>query len=128
MYAEVELTKEIELFITETQSYNESWSEIKELIFTTAMKKKNYSVADILTMTLQFQNIKRNTYYKVLHKQKLNYIEGMLIERLIAKYNGHKLMSIDEHLKQIEQVCIDITNENKLLKLLKSIIKLIKKI
>lgn len=117
MYAELELTKDIENFIKNTETYNESFDEIKELLFTSKMKKNTYSITDILNITMQYQNIKRNTYYKVLHEEKLNFIEGMLIERLITKYNGLELVSVEKHLKMIEENCIIVPDKNKISKL-----------
>lgn len=123
MYAELELTEEIKEFINETKSYNETFEEIQELMFTSVMLSKEYSITEMLKATMQFQNIKRNAYYKVLHSQKMNYIEGMLIERLIAKYNGLELISVDEHLKLIQENCIDVPLESTISKTLGFIFK-----
>ena len=48
------------------------------------------------------------TYHKVKSNQKLNIIEGMLIERLLTKYNGLSLMSVEEHLNFIYKNCEDV--------------------
>lgn len=123
MYAEIELTEDIKNFLKETESYNETFDEIKELLFTNEMLSEHYSITEILKATMQFQEIKRNAYHKALHNQKLNYIEGMLIERLLTKYNGLELVSVNEHLKIIQESCIDISDDSKISKLLAFISK-----
>lgn len=115
MFAILELTDENIRILKETRTCNECFDEIKELIFTTKMMDKEYSLLDQLRVKFQFQEIKRNAYFKALNKQKLNIIEGMLIERIIAKYNGYELISIEEHLKLIDQCCEDITEDKNIL-------------
>ncbi len=114
MFAKVELTDEIIKFIKNSETHNESFNEIKELIFTSDMLNLKYSVIEQMKIKIQFQEMKNNTFYKILHNKELNYIEGMLFERLVTKYNGLELMSIEEHLKLIKECCEDIPPKKKL--------------
>ena len=120
MFALLELTEENMKILKETKTHNENFEEIKELIFTTKMLKKEYSLVDQINIKFQFQELKKNAYYKALNKQKLNIIEGLLIERIIAKYNEYELISIEEHLKLIDQCCEDITEKRNLLRFFES--------
>lgn len=115
MFAILELTEENVKILKEIKTHNEDFEEMKELIFTTKMLNQEYSLVDQINIKFQFQELKENAYYKALNKQKLNIIEGMLIERIIAKYNGYELISIEEHLKLIDQCCEDIPEKRNLL-------------
>lgn len=117
MFARVELTKELADFIKESKKHSESFEEIKELIFTTEMIKKNYSFVDQINIILQFQKMKNNTFYKTLNNKELNYIEGMLLERLIAKHNGLELPSFENHLEQVKECCEEIPPKSSLAKI-----------
>lgn len=108
MFAKVELTKELANFINESKKHTESFEEIKELIFTTEMIKKDYSFVEQINIVLQFQEIKNNTFYKALNNKELNYIEGMLLVRIIDKHNGLELPSFENHLEQVKECCKEI--------------------
>lgn len=128
MFAKVELTDEIIKFIKEAETYNESFEEIKELIFTSDMLKREYSFYDQINIILQFQKIKNNTFYKTLNNKELNYIEGMLLERLITKYNGLKIMPFEQHLKLIENCCEYMPEKKKFFKIFDFILERIRQI
>lgn len=117
MFAKVELTKELNDFINQCKNHNESFEEIKELIFTSEMLKRNYSFVDQLNIKMQFQGMKNNTFFKVLNNKKLNYIEGMLLERLIDKHDNIELKSLEEHLKEIEMCCKYVPAKSKTAKM-----------
>lgn len=117
MFAKVELTKELNDFINQCKNHNESFEEIKELIFTSEMLKRNYSFVDQLNIKMQFQEMKNNTFFKVLNNKELNYIEGMLLERLIDKHDNIELKSLEEHLKEIEMCCEYVPAKSKATKM-----------
>ena len=117
MFAKVELTKELNDFINQCKNHNESFEEIKELIFTFEMLKRNYSFVDQLNIKMQFQGMKNNTFFKVLNNKELNYIEGMLLERLIDKHDNIELKSLEEHLKEIEMCCEYVPAKSKATKM-----------
>lgn len=117
MFAKVELTKELNDFINQCKNHNESFEEIKELIFTSEMLKRNYSFVDQLNIKMQFQEMKNNTFFKVLNNKELNYIEGMLLERLIDKHDNIELKSLEEHLKEIEMCCEYVPAKSKAAKM-----------
>lgn len=117
MFAKVELTKELNDFINQCKNHNESFEEIKELIFTSEMLKRNYSFVDQLNIKMQFQGMKNNTFFKVLNNKELNYIEGMLLERLIDKHDNIELKSLEEHLKEIEMCCEYVPAKSKATKM-----------
>ena len=117
MFAKVELTKELNDFINKCKNHNESFEEIKELIFTSEMLKRNYSFVDQLNIKMQFQGMKNNTFFKVLNNKELNYIEGMLLERLIDKHDNIELKSLEEHLKEIEMCCEYVPAKSKATKM-----------
>ena len=117
MFAKVELTKELNDFINQCKNHNERFEEIKELIFTSEMLKRNYSFVDQLNIKMQFQGMKNNTFFKVLNNKELNYIEGMLLERLIDKHDNIELKSLKEHLKEIEICCEYVPAKSKATKM-----------
>ncbi len=105
MWATVELTDDILQFINDTKDYNETYDEIKKLVFTQKRLDKECSMTEMFNLTLQFKEIKNSAIKKVLNKQKLNFPEGFLIERLLSKYSNEKLLTVEEHFKQINLNC-----------------------
>lgn len=105
MYAEVELNDEILSFINKFQEHTESFEEIRELVFTKERMNNSCGVPEIFNLTLQFQEIKKSAINKVLKQQKLNFPEGFVFERLIAKYSNDNPLSVEEHIKQIRLNC-----------------------
>ena len=45
-------------------------------------------MSEMLMLSIQFQEIKNSAFNKILNKKKLNFPEGFVIERLLAKYNN----------------------------------------
>ena len=105
MWATVELTDDILQFINDTKDYNETYDEIKELVFTQKRLNKECSMAEMFNLALQFKEIKNTAIKKILNKQELNFPEGFLIERLLSKYSNEKLLTVEEHFKQINLNC-----------------------
>lgn len=105
MWATVELTDDVLQFINDTKDYNETYDEIKELVFTQKRLNKECSMAEMFNLALQFKEIKNSAIKKVLNKQELNFPEGFLIERLLSKYSNEKLLTVEEHFKQINLNC-----------------------
>ena len=105
MWATVELTDDVLQFINDTKDYNESYDEIKELVFTQKRLNKECSMAEMFNLALQFKEIKNSAIKKVLNKQELNFPEGFLFERLLSKYSNEKLLTVEEHFKQINLNC-----------------------
>ncbi len=105
MYAEVELSEDILNLIDKFQNHNETFEEIKELVFTKERSDKIYNVTEIFNLTIQFQEIKRNAINKALKKEKLNFSEGIVFERLLSKYSNEDFLPVEEHIKQIKLNC-----------------------
>lgn len=105
MYAKIELDDEFLKFINEIQNHIETFDEIKELVFTKKRLSKQCNAIEMVNLSLQFQEIKRSAIKKVLNNEILNFPEGFLIERLIAKYNNDKYISVEEHFEQISKNC-----------------------
>ena len=105
MWATVELTDDILQFINDTKDYTETYDEIKELVFTQKRLNKECSMAEMFNLALQFKEIKNSAIKKVLNKQELNFPEGFLFERLLSKYSNEKLLTVEEHFKQINLNC-----------------------
>ena len=105
MWAEVELNDEILQFINKAKEHNETFDEIIELVFTQERIKNKTSAPEMLLLSLQFQEIKRNAFDKILNKKRLNFREGFVIERLIAKYTNQEYVPVEEHIKQIKLNC-----------------------
>ena len=105
MWAEVELNEEILQFINKSREHNETFDEIIELVFTQKRINKKTSAPEMLLLSLQFQEIKRNALDKVLNKKRLNFPEGFVIERLMAKYMNQEYVPVEEHIKQIRLNC-----------------------
>lgn len=105
MFATVELNEEILTFIKYSQEHKESFDEIKELVFTQKRLKDNYNITEMFNLSLQFQDIKKSAIKKVLNQEKLNFPEGFVMERLIAKYFNENTPSVEEHIKQIKLNC-----------------------
>ena len=105
MYAELEVDDEVLKFINEIQDHVESFEEIQELVFTKKRLSKQCNAIEMMNLTLQFQKIKHSAINKILNHEKLNFPEGFLIERLIAKYNNDEYISVEEHFKNIESNC-----------------------
>ena len=105
MWAEVELNDEILKFIDKSKEHTETFEEIKELVFTRERLEKNNSVTDMLLLSMQFQEIKRTYFDKILNKKKLNFPEGFVVERLMSKYMDLEYVPGEEHIKQIKLNC-----------------------
>lgn len=103
MWAELELCDEIQKFIDYEKSHNESFDEIRKLVFTKKRLNTNYSFIEIMNLTLMFQDIKMSAINKVLNKKILTFPEGFVIERLLAKYRNSNYISVEDHFKQIQK-------------------------
>lgn len=103
MWAEVELNDSILEFINYEKSHNESFEEMRNLVFTQKRLNTDYSVADMFNLNNMFQKIKASALEKVLNKQKLNYAEGFVFERLLMKYENKDLKSVEEHFQEINR-------------------------
>ncbi len=101
MYAEVELTDDVYNFINELEDHVESFFEIQELVFSDEMLKKKYTITDMIQYSMMFQKIKYSAFSKVKEKKKLNYPEGIVFERLMAKYTN-TLIPFNDYLKTIK--------------------------
>lgn len=121
MFAKLELTEDIKKFIKDTEYLDEDFNEIKELLFTSEMTKVEYSLIDIMNIQFHFKEIKMSAYFKVKKYQELDIIEGMLIERLLTKYNGLNLISVEEHLKWINENCEEVEPKMGLIGIIKQI-------
>lgn len=106
MWAKIELNDEIINFLNIAKEHTETFEEIKKLVFTQERLKENYTITEQINLTLQFQNIKQSAIKKALNNQKLNYPEGFLIERLMAKYlDEENMVSVEEQCKIINSNC-----------------------
>ena len=69
----------------------------------------NNEMVDIINHIKQhnesFEEIKKSAIDKVLQNKELNFPEGFVIERLIAKHFNEKIPSVEEHFKQIKEEC-----------------------
>lgn len=113
MYAKVELDDEMLKIMNCIKNHSESFDEIKELIFTKERLGVNYKIGDIFNFIFIFQEIKNSAINKVLNNQKLNFPEGFVIERLIAKYTKQELLSVEEHIEQIKTNCSNNRKEKR---------------
>ena len=105
MWAEVELNEEMITFINEAKKHTETFDKIKELVITKESPKRNCSMSEKLMLSIQFQEIKNSAFNKILNKKKLNFPEGFVIERLLAKYNNEDYPSVEEHIELIKSNC-----------------------
>lgn len=105
MWAEVELTDDILTFINSSKEHIETYDEIKELVFTKERLNKKCSIPDMMLLSLQFQEIKRSAFDKVLNHKKLNFSEGVVVERLIAKYMKEEYIPFEDYIQQIKLNC-----------------------
>lgn len=113
MYAKVELDDEMLKIMNGIKNHSESFDEIKELVFTKERLGVNYKIGDIFNFIFIFQEIKNSAINKVLNNQKLNFPEGFVIERLIAKYTKQELLSVEEHIEQIKTNCSNNRKEKR---------------
>lgn len=113
MYAKVELDDEMLKIMNCIKNRSESFDEIKELVFTKERLGVNYKIGDIFNFIFIFQEIKNSAINKVLNNQKLNFPEGFVIERLIAKYTKQELLSVEEHIEQIKTNCSNNRKEKR---------------
>lgn len=113
MYAKVELDDEMLKIMNCIKNHSESFDEIKELVFTKERLEANYKIGDIFNFIFIFQEIKNSAINKVLNNQKLNFPEGFVIERLIAKYTKQELLSVEEHIEQIKTNCSNNRKEKR---------------
>lgn len=105
MWAKVELNNEMVDIINHIKQHNESFEEIKSMFFTKKRLSKDCTIAETINLTLIFQEIKKSAIDKVLQNKELNFPEGFVIERLIAKHFNEKIPSVEEHFKQIKEEC-----------------------
>ena len=75
------------------------------MFFTKERLSKDCTIAETINLTLIFQEIKKSAIDKVLQNKELNFPEGFVIERLIAKHFNEKIPSVEEHFKQIKEEC-----------------------
>lgn len=114
MYAIIELDKEMIHFLMEAKNHDETFEEIKELVFTQKKKKQDYSLAESFNLLLKFHEIKNNAINKALAKQKLNFPEGFVIERLIYTKFKEEEMTVEEHIKKITLSCCNNRAEKRI--------------
>lgn len=62
-------------------------------------------MTEMLNLNLIFQEIKSSALNKVLKKEKLNFPEGFVFQRLLAKYYDEDFLSVEDHMKQIKLEC-----------------------
>lgn len=105
MWAKVELNNEMVDIINHIKQHNESFEEIKSLFFTKERLSKDCTIAETINLTLIFKEIKKSVIDKVLQNKELNFPEGFVIERLIAKHFNEKIPSVEQHFKQIKEDC-----------------------
>lgn len=105
MYAKIELDNDVLEFINKIQNHTETFEEIQELVFTKKRLNQQCSAIEMVNLSLQFQEIKRSAISKILNQEKLNFPEGFLIERLVAKYNNEDYIPVEEHFEQISKNC-----------------------
>lgn len=133
MWAEVELNDEILNFINQSKEHTETFEEIKELVFTEKRLNSNCSIPEVMLLSMQFQEIKHSAFDKILKNKKLNFPEGLVVERLMAKYMNEEYIPLEEHIRQIKLNCCNDRkskreNERKVAKLYnKFITNLLKK-
>lgn len=102
LLAKVDLTDDIKEFINYSKNHTESFEEIRKLVFTKERLSKPCTASDIVNLSFQFQRIKDSAINKILHEEVLNFPEGLLIERLLAKYTNEEYIPVEEHIKQIK--------------------------
>lgn len=105
MWAKIDLTDDVVKFINEVQKHNESFDEIRELVFTKERLNTNYSAIEMLQLSMQFNEIKHSALNKILNNQPLNFPEGFLVERLMAKYMNEDYIPVEEHVARIRNNC-----------------------
>ena len=105
MWAKIDLTDDVVKFVNEVQENNETFEEIRELVFTKERLNTNYSAIEILQLSMQFNDIKHSALHKIINNQPLNFSEGFLIERLMAKYMNEDYISVEEHVARIRNNC-----------------------
>lgn len=129
MFAVVELDDEVRKFIDYAKNHNESFEEMKELVFTHDRLEQDYTMVELLNLSFIFQKIKGSALEKVLNNEQLNFSEGFVFERLIAKYENSELLTVEEHMNQIKKDCSSNRkekreNEKKFNKLYKNFMKM----
>lgn len=105
MWAKVEVDEEILNFIDYAKNHNETLDEMKELVFTKQRLNHNYSMTDLMNFNFIFQKIKCSALEKVLKNENLNFPEGFVFERLLAKYSNEEFLSVEDHMNQIKLSC-----------------------
>jgi hypothetical protein len=106
MWAEVELTQEIKLFIKKIRCTVEPFEEIKQIAFNEKMISKQYNISEMVYYSTLFHQIKKSAFDKVLKKKKLDLLEGIIFDRLLTKYNNEPLLPFNDYLKCINDNCI----------------------
>lgn len=121
MYATVELTDEIIGYINAYKNKAETFDEIVELVFSKNMKKNTYTFSEQLNYIFTFNKIKSSAFSKALSHKKLNYPEGIVLDRLLSLYAGEEIISYDEYLKNIHENCNNSNSKKSITSLFKII-------
>lgn len=120
MYATIELTDEIIGYINNYRDKSETFDEIVKLVFSKKMLKDTYTLSEQLNYIFTFNKIKSSAFSKALTHKKLNYPEGIVLDRLLSLYAGEEIISYDEYLTSIQKNCTNskksITNLFKIFK------------
>lgn len=119
MYATIELTDEIIGLINTYKNKSESFDEIVELVFSKNMKKNTYTLSEQLNYIFTFNKIKSSAFNKALSHKKLNYPEGIVLDRLLSLYAGEEIISYDEYLKNIHENCTNSKSKKSITNLFK---------
>lgn len=59
-----------------------------------------------------FQEIKASAFNKVLNGESLNFPEGVVFGRLLAKAQTKELISYEKHIEDIKSNCIEVKSDN----------------
>lgn len=119
MWAEVEVTQDIKLFIQEVRCTVEPFEDIKQIAFNEKMASKKYSIPEMIYYSTLFHQIKNSAFDKVLKKKKLDLLEGIIFDRLLTKYNNEPLLPFNDYLKSVNDSCIKPSKKKNLLKIFK---------
>ncbi len=119
MYATIELTDEIIGLINTYKNKSETFDEIVELVFSKNMKKNTYTFSEQLNYIFTFNKIKSSAFNKALSHKKLNYPEGIVLDRLLSLYAGEEIVSYDEYLKNIHENCNNSNSKKSIANLFK---------
>lgn len=96
------IEEEMNAIIDELQSHEETYEEIKELIFTEEMLDTEYSIAEKSIIMANFKAIKKNALNNV---RKLAPAENLIFSRLVEKHYGLK-RPVEDTFREIENELI----------------------